>query len=65
LVISEHGLKDDEITQCILEGYAVLPHFLRKELKGGGIAIYSSKSILQYKRLKWITKKGIEKTYRS
>jgi exonuclease III len=63
LAISEHGLKDDEITQCTLEGYTVVSHFCRKEHKGGGIAIYSSKNILQYKTLKWITEKSIEKIF--
>jgi hypothetical protein len=61
LAISEHGLKDDEITQCILGGYTVASHFCRKEHKGGGIAIYSNKNILQYKALKWITEKSIKK----
>jgi exonuclease III len=45
LAISEHGLKDDEIIQCILEGYTVASHFSRKDQKGGGIAIYSSRNI--------------------
>jgi hypothetical protein len=42
LAISEHGLKEEEITQCALVGYTVATHFCRKEYKGGGIAIYSS-----------------------
>lgn len=45
--ISEHDLKDDQIIQCILEGYAVVSHLCRKEHKGGGITIYSSKNTLQ------------------
>jgi hypothetical protein len=41
LAISEHGLKEEEIIQCALEGYTVAIHFCSKEY-GGGIAIYSS-----------------------
>jgi hypothetical protein len=62
LAISEHGLKEEEITQCALEGYTVASHFCRIEYKGGGIAIYSSWNITQHKPLKWVTKKSIEKT---
>jgi hypothetical protein len=36
LAISEHGLKEEEITQCALEGYTVASHFCRKEYKGEG-----------------------------
>jgi hypothetical protein len=60
LAISEHGLKDDEIIQCTLEGYTVASYFCKKEHKGGGIAIYISKNILHYKTVKWITGKSIE-----
>jgi hypothetical protein len=60
LAVSEHGLKDD-IIECILEGYTVVSHFRRKEHKGGGIAIYSSKNTLQYKPLEWITETSIQK----
>jgi exonuclease III len=42
LAISELGLKEDEITQCTLEGYALASYFCRKEHKGNGVAIYSS-----------------------
>jgi hypothetical protein len=38
LAILEHGLKEDEITQCTLEGYTLTSHFCRKEHKRGGIA---------------------------
>jgi hypothetical protein len=57
LAISEHGLKEEEITQCALKGYTVAWHFCRKEYKGGGIAIYSSCNITQHKPLKWVKKK--------
>jgi hypothetical protein len=63
LAISEHGLKEDEITQCTLGGYTVTSHFCRKEPKGGGTAIYRSRNILQHKPLKWVTEKCIEKTF--
>jgi hypothetical protein len=62
LAISEHGLKEDEITQCALERYTVVTHFCRKEHKGRGIAIYSSWNLTHHKPLKWVTKKSIEKT---
>jgi hypothetical protein len=65
LAISEHGLKDDEITQYITEDHAAVSRFCRKECKQGGVAIYSSKNILQYTCLKWITEKITEKPYRS
>jgi hypothetical protein len=64
LEISEHGLKEEEITQCALEGYTVASHFCRREYKGGGIAIYSSWNVTQHKPLKWVTKKSIEKPLR-
>jgi hypothetical protein len=58
LAISEHGLKDDEITQCTLEGcYTVVSQFSRKEHEGRGTAIYRSKNVLQIKPMKWITEK--------
>jgi hypothetical protein len=41
LAISEHGFKEDEITQCVLELYILTSYFCRKQHKGGGIAIYS------------------------
>jgi exonuclease III len=56
--VSEHGLKEDEITQCTLEGYTLASYFCRKEHKGGGVAIYSSKTKLQLKPLKWVTEKN-------
>jgi thymidylate synthase len=59
--ISEHGLKADEVTQCTLEGYTLASYFCRKEHKGGGVAIYSSKTKLQQKPLNWVTEKSIEK----
>jgi hypothetical protein len=31
LAISKHGLKEDEITQCTLEGYTVVSNVCRKE----------------------------------
>jgi exonuclease III len=43
LTFSEHGHKEDEITQCLIEGYTLTSNFCRKEHKGGGIAIYNSK----------------------
>jgi exonuclease III len=46
LAISEHGLKEDEIPQCMLEGYTVVSHFCRKKHKGGGIAIYSTSNVV-------------------
>jgi exonuclease III len=52
LAISEHGLKDDEITQCTLKGYTVVTHFCRKKHKGGRTAIYRYKKLLQSKPLK-------------
>jgi exonuclease III len=61
LGISEHGLKEDEITQCTLEGYTVASHVCRKEHKGGGIAIYSCRNILQCKPLKWVAEKKCTK----
>jgi hypothetical protein len=62
LAISEQGTKEEEITQCALEGYTVATHFCRKEHKGVGIAIYSSWNITHHKPLKWVTQKSIEKT---
>jgi exonuclease III len=61
LAISEHGLKADEIRQCTLEGYTLASHFCRKEHKGGGVAIYSSKTKLQQKPLNWVTEKASKK----
>jgi exonuclease III len=63
LAISEHGLKENEISQCTLEGYTAASHFCMKKHKGGGMAIYSSRNITQYKPLQWITEKSIEKTF--
>jgi exonuclease III len=62
LAIAEHGLKEDEITQCAIEGYTVATQFCRKEHKGGGMAIYSSRNVTQHKPLKWVTKKSRENT---
>ena len=62
LAISEHGLKEDEIHQCILEGYTLVSYFCRKKHKGGGIAIYSTSNMVQCKHLNWVTGKSIEKT---
>jgi hypothetical protein len=42
--------------------YSAVSHFCRKENKVSGIAVYSSKDILQYKHLKWITEKTLEVT---
>jgi hypothetical protein len=59
LCISEHGLKDYEISLCLIEGCTVVSYFCRKKKhKGGGIAVYSFKSILQWNGLQ----KSIEKT---
>jgi exonuclease III len=54
LAISEHGLREDEITLCALEGYTVATHFCRKEHKGGQIAIYSSRNVTQHKPMEWV-----------
>ncbi|PNF31582.1 hypothetical protein B7P43_G00791 [Cryptotermes secundus] len=62
LAISEHGLKEDEIHQCILGGYTLVSYFCRNEYKGGGIAIYSTSNMVQCKHLNWVTGKSIEKT---
>jgi exonuclease III len=60
LAIFEHGLKEEEVTQCALEGYTVASHFCRKEYEGAG---YSSWNITQHKPLKWVTKKSVEKNH--
>jgi hypothetical protein len=61
LAISEHGLKEDEITQHTLEGYTLASYFCKNEHEGGGVAIYSSTTKLQQTPFKWVTQKNIEK----
>jgi hypothetical protein len=63
LAISEHGLKEDEITQCAIEGYTVPTHFCRKEHKVGRMGIYSSRNVTQHKPLKWVTKEKYRKNH--
>jgi hypothetical protein len=54
--LPEDGLKDDEITQCMLKCNTVVSHICMKEHKGAGIAICSFENKLQY-----TTQNGVQK----
>lgn len=56
---SETFLKDEEVEILQLENFKNVSHFCRKFRKGGGVAIYTKKSI-ECRDLEWVAKMSVE-----
>ncbi|KAG8240473.1 hypothetical protein J6590_108154, partial [Homalodisca vitripennis] len=48
LILTEHGLKRDQIENTVITGYYLKAHFCRTEHRKGGVAIYVDKNLVRH-----------------